>query len=381
MCPSYLKMVISFFLTFSFYLLVLTASGCSSVNEIHSPIAIDEPLPFGHPESVGMDYSRLENISNQLDAMDRHEVHSMLVMRDSVLVFEEYYNGYGRDNPHDMRSVTKSITSLLTGIAIDQSILSSLDSAIMDYLAWNYPNVEGKSDISIRHLLSMTSGLDCDDFNHGSKGQEDRIYRTQDWVASYLELPIVYPPGEVAQYCSAGVIALGEIISLASGMDFEEFADKALFDPLGIDNYRWAKFDENEKVDTGGHLLLTPQGMIKLGQLLLQEGNWKGQQLVSTDWTKASTSQQVELRETSYGFLWWLGELKYGEKEFEVIWASGNGGQLIFIVPEYSLVTVFTAGFYNSDKTEGLFDIFFRGVLPSIVELQPYIQAAPSFDQ
>ncbi len=355
------------------FFLSVGLTACASVNTIHPPITADEPLPIGTPESVGLDASRLENVSNQLAAMQSHKLHSMLVLRSGLLVFEEYYNGYGRDNPHDLRSATKSITSLLTGAALDQGVIPSVESPIMDFLAKSYPNIENKDDIQTRHLLTMSSGLDCDDFNWRSKGQEDRLYRTQDWVASFLALPPVHAPGEVARYCTAGVIALGEVIAQASGMGFSDFADDALFGPLGIHNYRWARFDNDEKVDTGGHLLLTPQGMAKLGLLVLQEGQWEGHQLISREWIQESTQPQTQVRDTPYGYLWWMDTLPYGEKRVKVIWASGNGGQLIFIVPEYDLVAVFTAGFYNSDKTAVVFDIFYRSILPSVIELQSYL--------
>lgn len=353
-------------------LLTTLLSACSSVNTIHPPIAVDEPLPTGTPESVGLDSARLENMSNQIAALQYHKLHSILVLRDGVLVFEEYYNGHGRDNPHDLRSATKSITSLLTGAAVDQEVISSVESPIMDFLANSYPNVDNKDDILIRHLLTMSSGLDCDDFNKRSKGQEDRLYRTQDWVASFLALPRVHAPGEVARYCTGGVITLGEVIAQASGRDFAEFADTALFAPLGIRNYRWARFDKGAKVDTGGHLLLTPQGMAKLGLLVLQKGQWDGRQLIPTEWIENSTRPQTRVRETTYGYLWWMDWLPYGEKKVKVIWASGNGGQLIFIVPEYNLVAVFTAGFYNSDDTWVLFDIFYKSILPAVIELQKH---------
>ena len=355
------------------FIVTVGLTSCASVNTIQPPITADEPLPIGTPESVGLDAARLGNVSNQLAAMQSHQLHSMLVLRSGRLVFEEYYNGYSRDNPHDLRSATKSITSLLTGAALDQGVLPSVESPIMDFLAKNYPNVDNKDDIQIRHLLTMSSGLDCDDFNWRSKGQEDRLYRTQDWVASFLALPPVHAPGDVARYCTAGVIALGEVIAQASGRDFSDFADDALFGPMGINNYRWARFDNDEKVDTGGHLLLTPQGMAKLGLLVLQEGQWEGRQLIPRDWIQTSLQPQTQVRETPYGYLWWMDTLPYGEKRVKVIWASGNGGQLIFIVPEYDLVAVFTAGFYNSDKTAVLFDIFYRSILPSVIELQSHL--------
>lgn len=351
-------------------------SGCSSAVGIVEPLSQDDPLPTDTPETVGLDLSYLDSVSQHFSKEIDHKLHSMLVVRHGLLVFERYYNGFGRDNPHDLRSATKSITSLLTGIAIERGAVAGVEAPLMDYLARAYPEVQDKDDIMLRHLLTMSSGLDCDDGDQRTRGQEDRMYRSKDWVEYFLSLSRPYAPGDTTRYCTGGVVALGEAIAQGAGQDFALFAEDALFSPLGIQNYRWARFDEGRKVDTGGHLLLTPQAMAKVGILVLNEGRWGTEQVVPAEWVKRSVQPQSRIHGEPYGYLWWRNILRYGGaagKAVDVISARGNGGQVIFVVPEYDLVAVFTAGYYNSDDTQIIYNTFYNAVLTSVPELQPYI--------
>jgi CubicO group peptidase (beta-lactamase class C family) len=350
--------------------LALFNVGCSTIVD---PFGEDLLLPTGTPQSAGLVASYLENASNQIAAADGHKLHSMLVVRNGILVFEEYYNGYSRVNPHDMRSATKSITALLTGIAIERGFLAGVDYPVMDYLRAQYPDVQNKDDILIEHLLTMRTGLDCDDGDRSTQGQEDRMYRSDDWVNYFLSLSKPHTPGEITRYCTGGVVALGEAISQSTGRDFAEFADNALFSALGINNYQWARFDNDQKVDTGGHLLLTPQGMAKIGMLVYQNGDWDGQQIVSPQWIERSTQPHTEINNVPYGYLWRSDTAKLRDKDVNIIYASGNGGQTIFIVPEFNLVAGFTAGYYNSAKSRIVFELFGNAVLPSIEELSEYL--------
>ena len=238
-------MKLRYFLVFLFVL-----AGCSSSKKVIDPVAVDKPLPEASLLSVGMDTTYLYNVSRKIAQEKNHKIHSMLVARGGKLVFEEYFNGYGRNNPHDLRSATKSITSLLTGIAIDQGLFEGIDQPMMDLLREEYPAVDDKDDIQVQHLLSMNSGLDCDDGDRRTKGQEDRMYRSQDWVKYFLSLSQTYAPGDSTRYCTGGVVALGQMMASSADRDFGAFAGDVLFEPLGIRNYRWARFDEGKKVDT-----------------------------------------------------------------------------------------------------------------------------------
>lgn len=356
---------------------ILLVSACSSGVGVVEPIGQDDPLPTGTPEAVGLDLSYLDRITRPLSETTDHKIHSMLVVRNGRLVFERYYSGFGPDTPHDLRSATKSITSLLTGIAIERGAVVGVDAPLMDYLARAYPDVQDKDDILLSHLLTMRSGLDCDDGDRSTRGQEDRMYRSKDWVEYFLSLRRPYAPGDTTRYCTGGVVALGAALAEGTGQDVAVFADDALFGPLGIRNYRWARFDDGRQVDTGGHLLLTPEAMAKIGMLVLQEGRWDGQQIVPAAWIERSVQPRTHINGEPYGYLWWRNTLRYGGEEgvaVDVISARGNGGQVIFIVPEYNLVAVFTGGYYNdADGTQVIYNLFYHAILTSVPELQAYV--------
>ncbi|GAB5521949.1 MAG: hypothetical protein RhofKO_42000 [Rhodothermales bacterium] len=350
------------------FLLGLATVGCTST-KIYAPFGTDTPLPTTTLTAARIDTAIIGSMARQIEAQDL-DLHSLLILRDGKLAFEAYYHGHTRDTPHDIRSATKSITSMLTGIAIDQGAFTSVDVPLMTYLGNRYPDIADKDDLTLRHLLTMSSGLDCHDRDRKTRGQEDRMYRSKDWVHYFLSLSRSYAPADTTLYCTGGVVALGAAIAEATEQDLAAFADEALFGPLGIENYQWARFDEDRQVDTGGHLLITPQGLAKIGQLVLQKGKWNGEQLISAEWIETSTAQHVTYDGQRYGFLWWRYHIPYGKVTVEVINATGNGGQNIFIVPAYNLVVVSTAGYYNSDKAGIPHELMFRGILPAVDELQ-----------
>lgn len=356
--------------------IAILMTACA-VNETPSaPFAQDDPLPMATLESVQMHAQLLEQVDADLAAVEDHQLHSILVARHGRLVFERYYNGYGPDSPHDMRSATKSITALLVGMAIDDGAIFNVDQPMMRYLRDAYPEVDDKDGISIRHLLTMSSGLACDDRDRSSPGQEDRMYRQRNWVNHFLELDSLAAPGQVSAYCTGGVVALGRVISEATGQPVDEYARERLFEPLGIRNLRWARFDGDTQVDTGGHLLLTPRALVKLGQLVLQQGQWQDESLLSPSWISEATTPHLSVDGNPYGYLWWLHEVDYGVQPVRVIAARGNGGQTLFIAPQFDLVAVMTAGYYNDPQASVVDRIFFNAVLPSIPALREAAQRA-----
>lgn len=355
-------------------------AGCASNTTPPEPIAQDDPMPTGTLASVDLLPDYLDKLDADLAGIDDHQLHAILVARHGQLVYERYFNGYGVDTPHDMRSATKSITSLLVGMAIDDGAIVNVDQPMMHFLSDAYTDVNGKDDIQLRHLFTMASGLDCSDRDADSRGQEDRMYRQRDWVGYFLELETERPPGQLPAYCTGGVIALGRVVSVATGEPVDDYAQRKLFEPLGIRNLRWARFDGDSQVDTGGHLLLTPRGLVKIGQLVLQQGQWQGDSLLSPTWISESTTPQVTLDDTPYGYLWWLHEVDYGVQPVRIIAARGNGGQTLFIAPQFDLVAVMTAGYYNDPQAAVVDRIFFNAILPSVPELQAAAQRTAPTD-
>lgn len=291
-------------------------------------------------------------LANPLSGVD-----SVVVVRHGKLVAEHYWTDNGRSTPHDLRSATKSITSLLVGIAIDRNAIAGVDEPVLLRLSGAFPSLKHhdswKDTFRIENLLLMQTGLDCDDWDPSSAGNEEKMYPLRDWVHFFLDLPVRQLPAGLSRYCTAGVVTLGRIVKEATQQTTEQFADEALLAPLGIRNYCWSTFDDGQQVDTGGHLFLRPRDMAKIGQLVLQRGQWQGQQLVSEGWIEQSTQYLSQYPDGQrYGYLWWMEQApRVREGGVSFIAAEGNGGQYIFIVPSYDLVVAFTGRNYNSNQS------------------------------
>ncbi|MGH1364562.1 MAG: serine hydrolase domain-containing protein [Calditrichia bacterium] len=317
--------------------------------------------------SLEVDTARVHKLFSQLKN-GKHKLHSTLLVRNNSLIIEEYFDNNSINTQHDLRSATKSITSLLIGIAIDKKLITSVDDPISKYLNNLKPEKNAdawKEDITIRHLLTMSSGLDCNDWDKKSKGQEDRVYKKKNWLQYFLDLPMNNAPGTVSNYCTMGQILATEIVSRASGMPIDKFAEKYLFHPLGITNLSWGHTSKKEVIASGKRLYMTPRDMAKVGQLILNKGLWDNKQVVSKKWIDESTSGQTKLAGLDYGFLWWNIPLKTKEIETLSITATGNGGQYIMLIPELDMVAVFTGGAYNSQEGKLPFAIMTDIFLPT----------------
>ncbi|MBJ2173071.1 serine hydrolase [Aureibaculum sp. A20] len=282
----------------------------------------------------------------------QNEIHSVLLVKNNQLIIEEYFKGNSVNKTHDLRSVTKSIRSLLTGIAIDNGFIESIDDPISKYLQV-VPNKNSdprKDSITIRHLLTMSTGLDCNDWDKKSKGQEDKVHKKKDWIQYTLNLPMLYKPGTVSNYCSMGTILLAEIVSKASGMTIDKFAEQYLFTPLGITNVSWGHTSNKEIIPSGQRLYMTSRDLAKIGQLILNKGKWNEKQLISEKWIEESTLPKTKITAIDYGYLWWNIPFTVNEKVLVSKTATGNGGQYIMVLPELDMVAVFTGGAYNSDE-------------------------------
>lgn len=319
-------------------------------------------------QAQGIKPDLIEKMMIQLRS-EKHKIHSIVIVKDNELVLEEYFDDYSNDTPHDLRSVTKSIRSLLAGIAIDNGYIESIDDPFLKYLKSHSPkkNKDPKKEkITIRDLMTMSTGLECNDWDEKSKGQEDKVYKKKDWIQYTLDLPMVNDPGEVSNYCSMGVILLAEIISQSSGMKIDEFAKSYLFNPLGIENVRWDHTSKKEVISSGKRVYMTPRDMAKIGQLILNEGMWNGKQIVSADWMKQSTTAATKITNIDYGFLWWNIPFKYKDSATLSVVATGNGGQYIMVLPELNIVAAFTGGAYNSQDDKFPFAIMNQIILPSL---------------
>jgi CubicO group peptidase (beta-lactamase class C family) len=280
--------------------------------------------------------------ANMEAEIDRNypNLYSILVQQNGAIIYEKYYQGHKENTYTHVFSVTKSVMSALVGIALDKGLIKSLDQPIADFLPDYFPNPDkyNKKEITIRHALTMTSGLTPTDQTL------NRWMASPDWFAYTIDQPKDFPAGQKFSYNTGLTHLLSGVITKASGMSTKDFADKYLFSPLGITNYRWET--DPRGYYGGGHLLyLTPRDMTKFGQLYLQHGMWNGLQVVSEKWAEESTRAQIRIDDiTSYGYLWWIYSTydSVNKKALPTYAARGLGNQHIIVIPERDLVVTIT---------------------------------------
>jgi CubicO group peptidase (beta-lactamase class C family) len=359
------------------------------------PENIDDGLNIGTLDEVNVDSVLIEKAVDRIYGGRYKEVHSMLIFKDGKLVFEEYFQGhkYEWDAPkhhaelvtwdrtmlHDVKSVTKSITSTCIGIAIDEGFIESVNQSIFDYLPEHqHFNADGKDKITIEHLLTMTSGLEWDEWGAPlSSTDNDMIdlwFNCDDQITCILERPLVAEPGTSFTYSGGNMIVLGEIIKNATKMNIDEFSRKYLFEPLEIDSSNWTVRYPNGVIEAAGSLEIKPRDMAKIGVTFLNKGVWNGKQIISEQWVeKSATTFPGNTRinipgedsgRVGYSYTWWTKQYSNSGKEINMFYAGGWGGQLIMVLPEVDTVVVFTGGNYVTKRPD--FEILENYVIRAI---------------
>lgn len=352
-----------------------------------SPTALNDGWPTATPESVGLDGARLCGIASKLAATNAN-VHAVVIVRQGKLVFEQYFPGYdepwgmgeGRQydfdatTKHDMRSVSKSVISLLVGIAIDRELIKSADEPVVKFFPDDAAvKTTGWDRITLRHLLTMSSGIRWDE-NRAWKDPENdepHLGSEADPFRYVLSKPVAAPPESVWNYNGGGTDLLGNVIERVSGKPLEAFAREALFAPLGISDWEWMKY-RNEHIAPAAGLRLRPRDAAKIGQLVLNKGAWHGKQIVSTKWIEQSVTPRFQAIGYFgglfyYGQQWWMGRTLSGDKDVKWIAGMGLGGQRLFIVPELDLVVMTTSGLYGSGRQgQAALDILANFIIPSV---------------
>ncbi|MGN6416075.1 MAG: serine hydrolase domain-containing protein [Pseudobacter sp.] len=324
----------------------------------------------------------LDSLTGAATSTAYSDIHSILISKNGKLAYAKYFNGWSKDSIHDSRSAFKSITSILAGIAIDKGFIKDVNQRVYSFFP-EYRNFSGnhawKKEMTIDHLLRMKAGFDCEEFNDGKDCETDMM-ASKDWVRFSLNLPMKDRPGSVWAYNSSAPMIMSGIISRTAGMSVMDFAKKYLFEPLGITHYRWT-VDPAGHGMTAGSFYIQPSDMLRIGELILQKGMWKGKRIVSADWIAKSTSTPVPIQDFSfmkfsrsavaipqpsfYGYYWYKEEFRTKNFHEDVIFASGNGGQYIMIVERLGIVVAFMQGNYSSWKAKKAFDLMVRYIIPA----------------
>jgi CubicO group peptidase (beta-lactamase class C family) len=344
--------------------------------------------------TVGMDTGRMVEMMNDLEDHPDHWVHSVVVVKDGRLVFEEYFRGedvdlsdlgsglaYGsldfdRNTLHSVASDSKSVTSILLGIAIEEGLIQGPDETLFSYFPdYEHLSDATKSQITLGHMLAMASGLPWSEAYPYDDPRNDlaSMVFSDDPIEHALDRSTVAAPGTRFIYDSGTANLLGEVIRRASGMTVAKFAERRLFAPLGIDSYEWYGFPSDPGMTVASSTLyLRPRDMAKIGQMYLDGGVWNGTRVVSEQWVSQSTQEAMGMvasespipsLDPAYGLLWWLGTFSTGDTQ--TYFAAGWGGQFIFVLPDPEMVVVFTAGGFEGRDYDPLLQAVNHYILPA----------------
>ena len=326
---------------------VIIASGCGTSTPASSPastpIDLAQPWVAATPGEVGLDPVLLGRATAGAAAIPRFR--ALLVVRHGKLALEKYFGGATSDTQFDVRSVTKSVVSLLVGQSLEAGDLPGLDTTVGNYLSPPYLLDPGDRAVTVNELLTMTSGYQ---WNEDTGDDYNLWIRSPDHVQFLLDRPQTGPPGPFT-YNSAAVHLLGIVVQLATKTPLASLADQRLFQPIGIKSAVWEQFEQGT-VNGGSGLQLTGQDLARLGQLMLQKGQSGSRQVVAASWIASVTTPQFTWRDTdgaqasvTYGYLWWVADPPSAHAFF----AWGYGGQFVYVVPALDLVIIATTEWRN----------------------------------
>jgi CubicO group peptidase (beta-lactamase class C family) len=279
-----------------FSVLALLALSLGLATGAGKRVSIEEDWEYTSFSAEGLDPTRFELLKTYIQDGTFRKVDGILVVKSGKILIEEYFNGYDRDKLHEIRSATKSIGSALMGIAIDQEYITGVQDRLYAYFRKREPfqNWEvRKNEITLENVLNMTTGLDCDDMDNSSAGNEDNVLEATDIAQFMLDLPVVYEPGEHWAYGTGSAHLIGAVIESAAGISIQEFAGTYLFEPLNISQYKWKT--TGGIAHTGGGFWMLPIDMAKFGQLFLNKGRWHGEKIISEEWIDESSKIHIKV--------------------------------------------------------------------------------------
>ena len=351
------KRVLSVFGFIMVFAVFFFSSGCPN---FQNQYAIDA-LPGCDDCPTVLDKDILSELINKIENGDYGKINSIVIIHNDSLAFEEYFMGWTRHMLHFCASATKSFISVLIGIAIDQGKITGVDEKLLGFFP-EYDDIaninERKESITLEHVLTMSSG-----FTWTPLDSAEVMAETNDWIRYVLDLPMSDDPGTRFVYNSGGSHLLSGIITNITGQSAETFAEENLFSKIGIYNWKWES-DPNG-INTGGWgLNLHPVDMAMFGYLYLKNGLLNDEQIISKDWVKESTSSHMSL----YGYQWWVwpDDMLEGHLEARgMYYATGGGGQFIFIIPNLNMVVVSTGENLDEYGNAG-YDMLFDYILPAV---------------
>ncbi len=350
-----------------------------------APAQLDDGWEVAAPSQAGFDPAALAALAEKIESNDIRNVHAVIVEHAGRLVYEQYFSGrdeewgypigdvnFDRDSLHDLRSVTKSVTSALLGIALGGDYQNAIEQPVIEY----FKDLEGKfgagvDDVTLSHVLTMTAGLEWNEMTvpyTNPKNDERRLNDTTDPVGMVLGRPVRDPVGSRWYYNGGLTHVVAGLIQRVTGKRLDKFAEETLFGPLGITKYEWLgsrAWSAEDPPSAASGLRMRARDLAKFGSLFLHGGVWKGQRVIPAEWVDLSTQRHVQKIAWSpdgtygYGFMWYPGRIT-GSEGYRIIRAAGNGDQRIFIVPEKEIVVTVFAGNYNNFRHKSGEKVFAR---------------------
>ncbi|MBB5515152.1 CubicO group peptidase (beta-lactamase class C family) [Rubricella aquisinus] len=315
--------------------------------------ACSTPYPASPPFADALGLSAL---SADINASVYGQIAAVVVSQHGNVVFEDYFRGGAVDTFVDMRSVGKSLTAMAVGAAMLDGAITRLDMPVIPAFPDHQPlahMTEDKRAMTLRDLMAMQSPLACSDWRD-SPGNEERMYRTRDWTAFALNLPL--DPGFRRDasgagrfsYCTAGVFLVGQMVERATGQPFDAYVTARLLSPLGVGPVVWRRSPSGE-VQSAGQIRLRARDSERLGRLVLQDGVWQGERLLPSGWVERMLTPRSEVMgDLRYGLLWWDAEFGMpGGAQTQVSFMLGNGGNIVAVLPDHDAVIVVQATNYN----------------------------------
>jgi CubicO group peptidase (beta-lactamase class C family) len=370
----------------TFIFLYIFFCSCDQQNEgsFKIPDQLNDEIQTASLKEAGIDEKMMKAMHDSITAGGYTNIHSVLILRNNKLVYENYWPGHdenretdfigmtehGRDSLHDIRSITKTVVSAAIMIAIDQGKIKNVDQRLFDFFPEFAKYDTGlKKQITIRNLLTMSAGLYWgENLSYNDSLKNRSIAEACDFI---LRQPLTDTPGHKFQYSSSWTQLLAAIVERTTGMNIEKFTGRYLFAPLGITSYKWTA-EKNGLFSAWAGLRMRSRDMLKFGMLYLNNGKWNRKQIIPATLVDESMSAQIKTGENgAYGYQFWILKDTIPGEAIEIIEASGNGGQKIAINKDKNLLIVVTAGNYDAhDLRKGSYDLYFDFIFPAIIKLK-----------
>jgi len=359
----------------------IMASGSLKLNVVRNPkidisnITLHKIVPYDgfSVSKEKYDTEKIKLLKGSIDEGIFKKINSVVVIKNGEILIEEYFNGEKRETLHDPRSVGKSFASTLMGQAISDGYIKNESEPLEIFYQLNqFENFSpAKEQITIKDLLTMSSGFDGNDDDNNSPGNEENMYPTDNWVKFALDLPFQEKLNHQWHYFTAGVVLLGDIINQSVPTGLEKYADEKLFKPLGISHYEWQYTPQNVP-NTAGGIKMNVLDFAKYGQLYKNGGIWNKKQILSKKWIRSTFSKHKQItgrKNEYYGYLFWNKSYKSKDKLYEAYYCAGNGGNYILVFKEQPLVIVITASAYGQPYAHSQVDkIIQEYLLPAVLK-------------